>query len=183
MTMVRKQVFITAEQNRLLAAINLPIGTSVMAVARKVFVSGIDAYVYVKRAGSFINNPDLEVREQYFRSVIEVRRRLADFLEGLVEPAIREGVIAKLNAINRILLMAYVYDPLDASALSDRLTLLRSEGIHPFAPLIGAGLKVSCLRVAVNLQPTLFPKIYRWLRTQSSLRYMVTHARRQGKTA
>lgn len=155
----------------------------VMAVANKVLVSGIRAYVYVKRAESFINNPDPEVRERYFRSVIEVRRRLVEFLPGLFEPAIRKGVTAKLNAINKILLMAYVYDPLSASALSERLGLLRSEGIHPFGPFSGASLKVSLLRVAVNVQPILFPKVFKWIRDRPSLRYVARHARRNGETA
>lgn len=142
----------------------------VMAVADRVLVSGIQAYVYVKRAGSFINNPASSVRERYFASVLEVRRRLTEFLQELTEPVIREGVTAKLSSINRILLMAYVYDPLDAKGLEGRLKLLQADGAFPFRPLSGAGMKIGALRAAVNFQPLAFPRIYRWLRERSLFR-------------
>lgn len=152
----------------------------VLAVTSTVFVTGIKAYVYVKRAGSFINNTDPLVREQYFRSVIEVRRRLADFLKGLDESAIREGVIAKIEGINRILLMAYLYDPLDAPALTWRLAVMRSEGVYPFSTCPGVTLKDRLLRVAVNFQPILFPKLYKWVRERSALQYVAALVRRAG---
>ena len=154
-----------------------------MAVAGKVIVSGIDAYVYVKRVDSFINNPDPGVRERYFRSVVEVRQRLLLFLDGLDESEIREGVAAKLRSLDRILLRSYVYDSTDAIALSGRLSLLRSEGVHPFAPFIDAGAKDRLLRLAVNLQPLRAPRVYRWIRSRSMFQRVAERARGMGHAA
>ena len=148
----------------------------VMAVAKTVFVSGIDAYVYVKRNGSFINNPDPGVRARYFDSVMEVRRLTAVFLQELDEPDIREGVIAKLDSINRILLMAYVYDDIDKPERTRRLALLRREGVHPFATMMNEGGKQRMVRIGTNLQPLLFPRAYRWLRTRPAVRRAVAGA-------
>lgn len=142
----------------------------VLAVADDVLVSGIDAYLYVKRAASFINSPDLAVREAYFRSVLEVRRRMSLFLETLPVSEIREGVIAKLHAIDRILLRSYVYEGVDARVLSGRLSLLRQDGVYPFAPLVDASTRDRLLRVAVNLRPLLVPAAYRRLRRNPVLR-------------
>lgn len=150
----------------------------VLAVANDVLVSGIDAYVYVKRAGSFINNPDPGVRDDYFRSVLEVRRRMLQFLRALDASEIREGVVAKLHAIDRILLRSYVYEAVDARALSVRLSLMRQEGVYPFAPLVDACTSDHLLRFAVNLRPLLVPGTYRWLRGNPLLRRVSDGVRR-----
>ncbi|HMN14682.1 MAG TPA: hypothetical protein PKD55_20370 [Bellilinea sp.] len=136
----------------------------IMAVTDQVLVSGIQAYVYVKRSDSYINNPDLGVRARYFSSVVEVRRRLIEFLYKLEEPMIMEGVNSKLNAINKILLLAYLYDPIDKKALSERLELLRNDGAYPFKRIRGGNLKIELLRFATNLYPTSFPRVYRGIR-------------------
>lgn len=149
----------------------------IMSFARSVYVAGFVGYVYVKRLGSFINNPDPEVREQYFRSVVEVRRRLAEFHATLDGVAIKEGLVAKIEAINNILLMAYVYDPTTSSALASRLAIMRSEGVFPFRQTVGLGFKGRLLRMVVNFLPTSFPKVYRSLREQPALQYVVGQLR------
>ena len=150
----------------------------VLAMADDVLVSGIDAYVYVKRADSFINSPDPGVRDDYFRSVLEVRRRMLQFLRALDASEIREGVVAKLHAIDRILLRSYVYEAVDARALSVRLSLLRQDGVYPFAPLVDACTSDHLLRFAVNLRPLLVPGTYRWLRGNPLLRRVSDGVRR-----
>lgn len=135
-----------------------------MAVASHVVISGIDAYVYVKRAGSFINSREPEVRERYFESVLEVRRRLREFLITVSDPLLRAGMQAKLEGLQRILLMAYVYEVTDATQLRGRLGRLRSEGAHPLPAIHGESLKDGLLRRAINVSPVLFPLVFRWLR-------------------
>jgi len=133
----------------------------------------------VKRTESFTNSQNPAVRERYFRSILEVRHRLANFLHDLEEPAIREGVIAKLSAIDGILLRAFIYDPLDTSALSARLSLLLAEGIFPFRPLADANTKDRFLRIAVNRRPLSFPRIYRWFRERPMLRQAMESLRQR----
>lgn len=136
----------------------------ILAVAEEVLIPRIDAYVYVKRAGSYMNNSSTAAREESFRSVLEVHRRLQAFREGVRDRDMRAGLASKLNSIRRILLMAFVYDHLDQAALRRRLDLLKSEGLHPFEPIAGETIKTRLLRTAVNLGPMLFPAMYRVVR-------------------
>ena len=140
----------------------------VFAVARQVYVSGIDAYVYVKRAGSFINSAARAVRERYFQSVLEVRRRLQDFQGTLSDPVMSKALEEKLSSLRRILLMAYVYDVLDNQALRLRYGDLRKAGAYPFARLSEETPKEWFIRLAVNLAPVSFPRGYRWLRERTA---------------
>lgn len=135
-----------------------------MAVASHVVMSDIDAYVYVKRAGSFINSQEPAVRERYFESVLEVRRRLREFFTTVSDSQLGAGLQAKLEGLQRILLMAYVYEVTDAAQLRGRLGRLRSEGAHPLPAIHGESLKDGLLRRAINVSPVLFPLVFRWLR-------------------
>lgn len=139
----------------------------VLAQADSVHVSGIDGYVYVKRADSFINSTIPATRERYFESVLEVRRRLEAFRQEVTDQYMLAGLDAKLGSIRRILLMAFVYDTLDGASLRRRLDALKADGLHPFDPLPGETRKERVLRNAVNACPALFPSPYRWIRTMT----------------
>lgn len=137
----------------------------VLARADSVHVSGIDSYVYVKRADSFINSTNPATRERYFESVLEVRQRLEAFRQDVTDKDMLAGLDAKLGSIRRILLMAFVYDTLDGASLRRRLDALKADGLHPFDPLPDETRKERLVRNAVNACPVLFPPPYRWIRT------------------
>ncbi|MEN1972611.1 glycosyltransferase family 2 protein [Luteimonas sp. MJ204] len=136
----------------------------IMVHAQSILVSGIDAYVYVKRAGSYINSTHSGTRERYFQSVLEVYRRLKNFQTDIVDEQMLQGLAAKISSMRRILLMAYVYDRLDAASLRNRLALLKDEGVYPFKRLPNETIKEFLIRSSVNLFPSIFPLPYRWVR-------------------
>jgi glycosyltransferase involved in cell wall biosynthesis len=152
-----------------------------LAVADRVFVSGIVAYVYVKRSNSYINSTDPLVRQRYFRSAVEVRRRLSIQFEQTNDAVMREGLCAKVDAVDGILMMAYVYDEIDAKGLATRLAILREERIHPFSAATSTSgrrpsVRDRVIRTLVNWMPSRFPPLFRSIRRNSLLRE-VLHSR------
>lgn len=146
-----------------------------LAVADRVFVSGIVGYVYVKRSNSYINSTDLLVRERYFASVVEVRMRLSAQFAQTSNAVMREGLRAKLDAVDGILMMAYVYDETDAKSLAIRLAALQEAGIYPFSIATSTSgpapsVRDRVIRTLVNWTPDRFPPLFRSVRRNSVLR-------------
>ena len=136
----------------------------ILSVADTVLISRINAYVYVKRAGSYMNSTDPVAREESFQSVLEVRRRLEAFRHDVADQNMLAGLAAKMGSIRRILLLAFVYDEIDRSSLRNRLDLLKADGVYPFVPWQDETVKESLIRSAVNLCPILFPPLFRSFR-------------------
>lgn len=136
----------------------------VLALASSVLVSGIPAYVYVKRKKSFINSGNPQVREQYFLSVLEVYERLGAFREQVTDPVMRRAMDSKLESVERIVMMAFVYDSLTRQARTSRLRAMRASSIFPFRQISGTSVKLLAIRAITNISPVAFPPIYAHIR-------------------
>lgn len=132
----------------------------VMSFAAVVLISGIQACIYVKRVGSYINSQDAVIRDRYFASVLEVYSRLLEFRNCVDAPLMRVGLDAKIAAIRRIVLLAFVYDSLDVKARVARLHQIRAHGLFPFEPIPGSTKNQVLVRYATNLFPCAFPAVF-----------------------
>lgn len=128
----------------------------VLAVATKVIISDIDAYVYVKRPGSFINSCTAKVRERYFLSVIEVHKRLNEFSQSAdLDKQLLLGLKKKVNMLRQILFLSWVYEHQTGPERTQREKVLRDSGLFPMKFTIVGPLssmpKIWTLRVLSNL--------------------------------
>lgn len=137
----------------------------ILAKAESVLVSGVRAYYYVQRRGSFINSTDVGVRERYFASVVEVYSRLSEFRGKVDEPTMRTGLDAKLAAVEKIAFLSYVYDAIGPADRARRLAELRAQKLYPFGPLSGITFVQRLARHAINLFPLFFPSAFAWGRS------------------
>ncbi len=133
-----------------------------LAKARHVYLSGISAYVYVKRQDSYINSTDTDTRRRYFLSVVEVHQRLGAFMKTVADDAaLSRGLRSKINAIEEILMLSLIYDRLSKSQRDERRRVLSEKGIYPFYFTVGTDglprIKHLLLKQAVNLFPVRFP--------------------------
>ena len=140
--------------------------------AKTVNISNISAYIYVKRTESFMNNVNPLVRERYFDSVLEVHSRLTSFLNSVPDSGflMKEGLVKKINAIEGILFVSYVYENFGFESTRKRLVKLKMQGIYPFKYNFNSkGVKKyyrKALFLGTNHSPVFFVNFFNWLRVK-----------------
>lgn len=138
--------------------------------AKSVRISDIHAYNYVKRDSSYINSSEPVTRNKYFDSVLEVYDRLSAFQKLIKNehPIMTRGVDKKLNAIEEILFLSYLYEPQDTQGAKARLIKLRCSGIFPFKfhsdCLMRLKLYRKLLMTGTNISPIAFKKFFTVIR-------------------
>lgn len=138
--------------------------------AKTVNISNISAYIYVKREESFINSVSPSVRERYFESVLEVHSRLTLFLKSLSDSdfIMKDALIKKINSVEEILFLSYVYENFGFDSTRKRLIKLKIQKVYPFEyNFDNKGMNKyyrKALLLGVNYSPIFFVGFFNWFR-------------------
>lgn len=138
--------------------------------AKTVSISNISAYIYVKREASSVNSVVPVVRERYFESVLEVHNRLTLFSRSVPDSdfMMKDGLIKKINSIEEILFLSYVYENFGFDSTRKRLIKLKVQKVYPFKCSFDSnGINNyyrKALLLGVNLSPIFFVNFFNWFR-------------------
>jgi glycosyltransferase involved in cell wall biosynthesis len=119
-------------------------------------------YNYVQHSNSFTNSNNFTVRYNYFKSIIEVRNSLLDFLKIIDNNKLNKSINLKINDLNNVVLNHLVFFHYDIQSIQKVIALLTEHGLFPIKAKVKGKMKL--IKKAINLNPVIALKIFQLIR-------------------